>query len=90
MKSDAVGDPGAVMVHFQDALVALTAVMTPVRFAFHASLAHANATVVLSLYWKHLISTAVQNLFLARRHTHKWVVLIVLNILSIFEHLFLL
>ena len=42
----AVGDPGAMVIHFEYALVALTAVVTPIRLAFQTPLAHANASFI--------------------------------------------
>ena len=48
-EADAVVEPRAVMVHFEDASVALAAVMAPIRLGLQASLAHADATEALPL-----------------------------------------
>ena len=49
VRPDAVVHPGAVMVHLENALVALAAVVAAVRFALQAPLAHAHAALVFSL-----------------------------------------
>lgn len=49
VEADAVCDPGAVMVHLQDAAVALRAVMAPVGLGFVAPLAYTDATVAFTL-----------------------------------------
>ena len=53
-EADAVVYPGAVVVHLQDALVALTAVMTSVRFRPEATLTHANSTLLFGLNGLHV------------------------------------
>lgn len=50
VKANAVCNPGAMMVHFQNTLVALAAVMTSIRLAFKASLTHSNTTFIFSFY----------------------------------------
>ena len=50
VEADAVGDPGAVMVHLQDASVALRAVVAPVGLRLVAPLADADASVALALH----------------------------------------
>ena len=49
VKADAIGDPRAVMVHLQDAAIALRAVMTPVRLRLVAPLADTDTTVAFTL-----------------------------------------
>lgn len=49
-EANAVGDPRAVMVHLEYALVTLTAMVAPVWFSAQASLAHAHSTQLLPLY----------------------------------------
>ena len=48
--SHAVVNPGAVMVHLEDAAVALAAVVRPVRLHPETALAYSYATVLLALY----------------------------------------
>ena len=48
VESNAVGDPGAVVVHFEYAAIALRAVMTPIWLRLVAPLADAHATVALT------------------------------------------
>jgi hypothetical protein len=55
MEADTVGDPWAVMVHPQDALIALGAVMTPIRFCFKAPLADSDPTKFLLFYDSHFL-----------------------------------
>ena len=49
VESDTIGDPGAMMVHLEYALIALGAVMAPVGLGLVAPLADANTTVSLAL-----------------------------------------
>ena len=49
VEADAVGNPGAMMVHLEDAAIALGAVMAPVRFSLVAPLTDADATVTFAL-----------------------------------------
>ena len=49
VEADAVGDPGAVMVHLQDATIALRAVMASVRLRLVTPLADTDATVAFTL-----------------------------------------
>eukprot|EP00353_Schmidingerella_taraikaensis_P014142 CAMPEP_0185581814 /NCGR_PEP_ID=MMETSP0434-20130131/19055_1 /TAXON_ID=626734 ORGANISM="Favella taraikaensis, Strain Fe Narragansett Bay" /NCGR_SAMPLE_ID=MMETSP0434 /ASSEMBLY_ACC=CAM_ASM_000379 /LENGTH=185 /DNA_ID=CAMNT_0028200443 /DNA_START=366 /DNA_END=922 /DNA_ORIENTATION=- len=49
VESDAVGDPRAVMVHLQDAPVALGAMMAPIGLRLVAPLANAHTTVAFAL-----------------------------------------
>ena len=44
VESDAVGNPRTMMVHLQDALVALRAVMTPLWLGVEAPLTNTDAT----------------------------------------------
>ena len=50
VKADAVGDPRAVMVHFEDAAVALRAVMASVGLGLIAPLADTNTAISLALH----------------------------------------
>lgn len=49
VETDAIGDPWAVMVHLEDAPVALRAMVTPVWLRLVAPLADTNATIALAL-----------------------------------------
>ena len=49
VETNAIGHPGAVMIHLEDAPVALGAVMAPVRFSFVAPLTDADTTVTFAL-----------------------------------------
>jgi len=49
VETNAVGNPWAVMVHFQYALIALRAMMATIRFGFKAPLADANVCLRLLL-----------------------------------------
>ena len=49
VESDAVGDPRAMVVHLENAPVALGTVVAPVRFRLVAPLTDANATVTFAL-----------------------------------------
>ena len=49
VEADAVGDPGAMMVHLEDAAVALGAVMASVRFSLVTPLADSDAAVAFTL-----------------------------------------
>lgn len=44
VEPDAIGDPGAVMVHLQDTPVTLTAVMSSIGLSPQTSLTHSDAT----------------------------------------------
>ena len=48
VEADAVSNPWAVMVHLENASVALRAMVASVRFGFVAPLANTNTTVALS------------------------------------------
>jgi len=50
VKADAVCHPGAVVVHLQDASIALRAVVAAVGLCFVAPLANANATILFLLH----------------------------------------
>ena len=50
VEADAVGDPGTVMVHFEDAAVALRAVMASIRLRLVTPLADSNAAVAFTLH----------------------------------------
>jgi len=54
----AVGNPRAMVVHFQYALIALAAMVTAIRFAFQAPLAHANTTFIFPFNRLEKYSTA--------------------------------
>jgi hypothetical protein len=49
-ESNAVGDPRTVVIHFEDATVALRTVMTPIRLRFETPLTYPNAAKFLLLY----------------------------------------
>ena len=54
VEADAVSDPGAMMVHLEDAAIALRAVMAPVWLRLVAPLADTDASVALTLHrWLH-------------------------------------
>ena len=44
-----IGDPWTMMIHLKNTLIAQTAMMCPVRFAFHASLAGSWLSILVSL-----------------------------------------
>ena len=71
------------VVHLQYALIALAAVVTPIRLALHASLAHAHTTIVLSFDWDHLVTTAVHYLLWTRCHAYQMVILFIVKLLSV-------
>jgi len=48
VEADTVGNPWAVMVHLENASVALRAMVASVRFSFVAPLANTNTTITLS------------------------------------------
>ena len=48
-EADAISDPRAMVVHLENTLIALGAVMASVRLGSKASLAHPNATKLLTL-----------------------------------------
>jgi hypothetical protein len=50
IESDAVGNPWTMMVHLEDAPVALRAMMASIRFCFIAPLANPDTTELLFLY----------------------------------------
>lgn len=83
VEADAVGNPGAVVVHFEDALVALAAVVTAVGLALEAALAHANATIVLTLNWYHLETITGHRLVVTWCHAHERLALLVVEGLRI-------
>jgi hypothetical protein len=66
VKAYAVGNPGTVMVHLEDALVALRTVVSPVRLRTQTTLAHPHTSVLFLLernglnHWK-----SVQKFFLS-------------------------
>ena len=49
VEADAVGDPGAMMIHFENASVALAAVVSSVRLRYQTSLAQPDASVLFLL-----------------------------------------
>jgi hypothetical protein len=49
-EADAVGNPGAMMVHLENTSIALRAVMTPVRFSLVAPLTDPYSSVPFLLY----------------------------------------
>ena len=53
VEADAVCDPWTMMIHFENAPVALGAVVTAVRLCFVAPLADADASELLSFDWYH-------------------------------------
>ena len=50
VESDAVGNPWAVMIHLEDAPIALRAMMASIRLCFIAPLANPDATELLFLH----------------------------------------
>lgn len=48
IEADAVSNPGAMMIHFKNALIALRAMMASIGLCSKAALAHSYTTILLS------------------------------------------
>lgn len=73
VETDAIGNPRTMMVHFQDASVALRAMVTSVRLRLEAPLTNSHATKLFLFNWDNLLTWSC--LF---RFTHQFTTFIVL------------